>query len=251
LLAIVAVKGWVLYQLDLNNAFLHGDLDEEVYMTLPPGFHSKGEHSHPPSTVCKLQKSLYGLKQASKQWFSKFSTTLLQHGFTQSKANYSLFTRQHGSCFIDLLVYVDDILIASNDVVAVAQLKTYLDSQFKLKDLGPVRYFLGLEIARSSKGLSVSQRKYALEIMEDAGMLGCKPTKCPMDQSLKLSKGEGSLHPDLTVYKRLIGRLMYLTMTRLDIVFSVHRLSQFMDQPRDFHLKVAQHIVQYIKGAPS
>uniref|UniRef100_A0A2N9FCT0 Reverse transcriptase Ty1/copia-type domain-containing protein n=1 Tax=Fagus sylvatica TaxID=28930 RepID=A0A2N9FCT0_FAGSY len=191
LLAIAVVKGWVLYQLDLNNAFLHGDLDEE----------------------------------ASKQWFSKFSTTLLEHGFTQSKANYSLFTRQHGSCFIDLLVYVDDILIASNDVVAVAQLKTYLDSQFKLKDLGPVRYFLGLEIARSSKGLSVSQRKYALKIMEDAGMLGCKPTKCPMDQSLKLSKGEGSLHPDLTVYRRLIGRLMYLTMTRLDIVFSVHRLS--------------------------
>uniref|UniRef100_A0A2N9IAK7 Reverse transcriptase Ty1/copia-type domain-containing protein n=1 Tax=Fagus sylvatica TaxID=28930 RepID=A0A2N9IAK7_FAGSY len=251
LLAIAAVKGWVLYQLDVNNAFLHGELDEEVYMTLPPGFHSKGEQSHSPSIVCKLQKSLYGLKQASRQWFSKFSTTLLQHGFTQSKADYSLFTKQHGSCFIALLVYVDDILIASNDATAVAQLKTYLDSQFKLKDLGPVRYFLGLEIARSSKGISVSQRKYALEIMEDAGMLGCKPAKCPMDQNLKLSKGEGSLLPDPTVYRRLIGRLMYLTMTRPDIVFSVHRLSQFMEHPRDSHLKAAQHIVQYIKGAPS
>uniref|UniRef100_A0A2N9FZI4 Integrase catalytic domain-containing protein n=1 Tax=Fagus sylvatica TaxID=28930 RepID=A0A2N9FZI4_FAGSY len=251
LLAIAAVKGWVLYQLDVNNAFLHGELDEEVYMTLPPGFHSKGEQSHSPSIVCKLQKSLYGLKQASRQWFSKFSTTLLQHGFTQSKADYSLFTKQHGSCFIALLVYVDDILIASNDATAVAQLKTYLDSQFKLKDLGPVRYFLGLEIARSSKGISVSQRKYALEIMEDAGMLGCKPARCPMDQNLKLSKGEGSLLPDPTVYRRLIGRLMYLTMTRPDIVFSVHRLSQFMEHPRDSHLKAAQHIVQYIKGAPS
>ena len=250
LLAVAVVKGWVLYQLDVNNAFLHGTLDEEVYMSLPPGFHSKGE-PYPSDIVCKLQKSLYGLKQASRQWFSKFSTTLLHHGFTQSKADYSLFTKQKGSCFIALLVYVDDILIASNSAEDVAELKSYLDSQFKLKDLGPVRYFLGLEIARSSKGISISQRKYALEIMEDAGMLGCKPAKCPMDQNLKLSKHEGPLIPDPSVYRRLIGRLMYLTMTRPDIVFSVHKLSQFMESPRAPHLKVAQHILQYIKGAPS
>uniref|UniRef100_A0A2N9H9X1 Reverse transcriptase Ty1/copia-type domain-containing protein n=1 Tax=Fagus sylvatica TaxID=28930 RepID=A0A2N9H9X1_FAGSY len=146
----------------------------EVYMSLPPSFHNKGE-PYPSDTVCKLQKSLYGLKHASRQWFSKFSNTLLHHGFVQSKADYSLFTKQQGSCFIALLVYVDDILIASNNAEDVAQLKNYLDSQFKLKDLGPVRYFLGLEIARSSKGISISQRKYALEIMEDAGMLGCCP----------------------------------------------------------------------------
>jgi transposase InsO family protein len=250
LLAVAAMKGWVLYQLDVNNAFLHGTLDEEVYMSLPPGFHSKGE-PYPSDIVCKLQKSLYGLKQASRQWFSKFSNTLLHHGFIQSKADYSLFTKQKGSCFIALLVYVDDILIASNSVEDVAELKSYLDSQFKLKDLGPVRYFLGLEIARSSKGISISQRKYALEIMEDAGMLGCKPAKCPMDQNLKLSKHEGPLIPDPSVYRRLIGRLMYLTMTRPDIVFSVHKLSQFMKSPQDPHLKAAQHILQYIKGAPS
>uniref|UniRef100_A0A2N9HKX8 Integrase catalytic domain-containing protein n=1 Tax=Fagus sylvatica TaxID=28930 RepID=A0A2N9HKX8_FAGSY len=209
----------------------------------------KGETSS--NSVCRLTKSLYGLKQASRQWFSKFSTTLLSHGFTQSKADYSLFTRQDGSSFIALLVYVDDILIASSDIAAVTKLKQFLDAQFKLKDLGPVRYFLGLEIARSTQGISVSQRKYALEVLEDAGMLGCKPTKCPMDQNLKLSKLEGSLLSDPTVYRRLVGRLMYLTLTRPDIVFAVHKLSQFMEHPREPHYKAAQHILQYIKGAPS
>ena len=249
LLAIATVKGWSLYQLDVNNAFLHGELAEKVDMTLPPGLHSKGETSS--NFVCRLTKSLYGLKQASRQWFSKFSTTLLSHGFTQSKADYSLFTRHDGSSFIALLVYVDDILIANSDIAAVTKLKQFLDAQFKLKDLGPVRYFLGLEIARSTQGISVSQRKYALEVLEDAGLLGCKPTKCPMDQNLKLSKLEGSLLPDPTIYRRLVGRLMYLTLTRPDIVFTVHKLSQFMEHPREPHYKAAQHILQYIKGAPS
>uniref|UniRef100_A0A2N9H706 Reverse transcriptase Ty1/copia-type domain-containing protein n=1 Tax=Fagus sylvatica TaxID=28930 RepID=A0A2N9H706_FAGSY len=213
LLAIAVVKGWYLYQLDVNNAFLHGELDEEVYMTLPQGFHSKGETSN---SVCKL---------------------------TNPKLITLLFTRQEGSSFIALLVYVDDILIASSDAIAVTKLKQFLDAQFKLKDLGLVRYFLGLEIARSSQGISVCQRKYALEILQDARLLGCKPTKCPMDQNLKLSKLEGSLMPDPTVYRRLIGRLMYLTLTRPDIVFAVHKLSQFMEQPREPHYKAAQHIL--------
>jgi hypothetical protein len=151
-IAIAAAKGWSITQLDVNNAFLHGDLDEEAFMTLPPGFKSQ---NNVPNQVCRLTKSLYGLKQASRQWFSKFSSTLLAHGFVQSKCDYSLFTKTVGTVFITLLVYVDDILIASNDADSITSLTIFLDHQFKLKDLGPAKYFLGLELARSHRGISL------------------------------------------------------------------------------------------------
>ena len=149
LLVVSAVRGWNLTQLDVKNAFLHGDLHKDVYMQLPQGFHCKG------GPVCKLNKSLYGLKQASRQWYSKFSSTILQYGFKQSKSDYSLFTKKSHKSFLALLVYVDDILIASNDVKAVEDLKVFLDQKFKLKDLGSLKYFLGLEVARSDKGITL------------------------------------------------------------------------------------------------
>ena len=164
-LSLAAVKEWCLHQIDVKNAFLHGELAEEVYMTLPPGFHSKGEYvSHSNSSnsaplVCKLNKSLYGLKQASRQWFAKFSYTLLNFGFIQSKADYSLFTYTKGSSFTVLLVYVDDILLTGNDPDCINALKLLLDTKFGLKDLGSLKYFLGLEVARSNKGISLNQRK--------------------------------------------------------------------------------------------
>uniref|UniRef100_A0A2N9IF64 Integrase catalytic domain-containing protein n=1 Tax=Fagus sylvatica TaxID=28930 RepID=A0A2N9IF64_FAGSY len=246
-IALAAAQGWPITQLDVNNAFLHGDLDEEVFMSLPPGFGNKGGH---PNQVCRLTKSLYGLKQASRQWFSKFSSTLLAHGFIQSKCDYSLFTKTVGDAFLALLVYVDDILIASNDAVSVTNLTAFLDHHFKLKDLGPAKYFLGLELARTAKGISLCQRKYTLDILQDTGFLGSKPVKFPMEQHLKLSKDEGPALPDPTVYRRLIGKLLYLTLTRPDISYSVSRLSQFMDQPRAPHLHAAHRVLQYLKGSP-
>ena len=148
LLALVAIHGWHLTQLDVNNASLHGDLHEEVYMLPPPGFGSKGE-------VCRLTKSLYGLKQASRQWFAKLSSTIVDQGFVQSKADYFVFTRIKGGFMIIILVYVDDILIASNDADAMNVFKQFLDSKFKLKDLGTLKYFLGLEVARTANGISL------------------------------------------------------------------------------------------------
>lgn len=155
LLGVSAIFGWSLSQLDISNAFLNGDLDEEIYMQLPPCYASRQGDSLPPNAVCKLKKSLYGLKQASRKWFLKFSTTLLGLGFTQSYCDHTCFLKTTDEAFLCVLIYVDDIIIASNNDFAVDTLKTQLKSNFKLRDLGPLKCFLGLEIARSSAGIHI------------------------------------------------------------------------------------------------
>ena len=215
-------------------------------MSLPPGFTTKGE-----SKVCKLNKSIYGLKQASRQWFAKFSTALLEFGFIQSKADYTLFTRSSEGCFIALLVYVDDVLVASDSSTAISRFIQLLNDKFKLKDLGQLKYFLGLEIARSEHGISVCQRKYALEVLEDSGLLASKPVTFPMEPNVKFSKDQGAPLADPTVYRRLIGRLLYLTITRPDISFAVQVLSQFMADPRIPHFDAATRVLRYIKSSPA
>ena len=137
-------------------------------MIPPHGFGSKRE-------VCKLTKSLYGIKQASRQWFAKLSSTIIDHGFVQSKLEYLVCTKVQKGSIIILLVYVDDILIASNDVDVVVIFKQFLDNKFKLKDLGTLKFFLGLEVARIAKGLSLCQGKFTLEILSDTSLLACKP----------------------------------------------------------------------------
>ena len=155
-------------------------------MTLPPGFHNKGECSASSSVaapkVCKLAKPLYGLRQASRQWYTKLSATIKQLGFVQSQADHSLFVYSKGSLFTTLLVYVDDMIITGNDLDCVASLKSVLDQRFEIKDLGSLKYFLGFEIARNKTGISLTQRKYALEVLKEIGMTGCKPIQTPMEQ---------------------------------------------------------------------
>ncbi|CAL2242392.1 unnamed protein product [Prunus armeniaca] len=243
LLAVAASQHWVIQQLDVHNAFLHGDLHEEIYMSPPPGLRRQGEN-----LVCRLHKSLYGLKQASRQWFAKFTEAILAAGFIQSKADYSLFTRKVGKSFTALLIYVDDILITGNDIDAINSLKSFLHTRFRIKDLGDLKYFLGIEVSRSKKGIYVSQRKYALEILKDYGFLGARPVDFPMEEAKLSDKGE--LLKDPEKYRRLVGRLLYLTITRPDITYSVHVLSRFMHQPRLPHMDAALRVVRYLKSTP-
>lgn len=248
LLKISATKKWSLTQLDVSNAFLNGDLEEEIYMKIPEGYAERKGVVFPPGTVLKHNKSIYGLKQASRQWFKKFSAVLLTLGLTKAHGDHSLFVRQRKDDFVVVLVYVDDIIIASTCDAATEELIIGLKNCFKPRELGPLRYFLGLEIARSSTGISICQRKYALDILTDTGMLDCKPSYVPMIPNLKLSKTDGVLINDRALYRRIVGRLMYLTITKPDITFAVNKLCQFSSAPRTDHLKAVFRVLQYIKG---
>nr|KYP41296.1 Retrovirus-related Pol polyprotein from transposon TNT 1-94 [Cajanus cajan] len=225
-LSVAVAKGWDIYQLDVHNAFLHGDLEEEVYMHFPLGF-SVGS----PGSACKLQRSLYGLKQSPRNWFAKLRDSLLNFGFQQSKADYTLFTFTRDQDFVAVLIYVDDILLAGNNKSACDQVKIHLSSCFKIKDLGKLKYFLGIEFARSSSGIFLSQRKFAMDILHECGLLGCKPYDFPMDQNHKLALADGPAYDDATRYRRLVGCLLYLTITRPELSYAVHTLSQFLQHP--------------------
>ena len=146
---------------------------------------------------------------------------------------------------------MDDLVLAGNDLEEIRGIKQLLDNKFKIKDLGNLKYFLGMEIARSKEGISLYQRKYTLDLLQDTGMLGAKPVSTPMDYTLKLSKNSGTALSDISAYRRLIGKLLYLSHTRPDIAFVVNRLSQFLEAPSDIHQQAATRILRYLKGAPA
>ncbi|KAJ3704139.1 hypothetical protein LUZ61_007844 [Rhynchospora tenuis] len=244
-LAVAVAKGWQLHQMDVHNAFLHGDLHEEVYMRLPPGFASNYS-----GKVCRLRKSLYGLRQAPRMWFSKLNTTLKAYGFVQSYADYSLFTLKQDDIFLAILVYVDDLVIAGNDPDAIGRFKQYLSNTFHMKNLGVLKYFLGIEIARSATGLYLSQRKYTLDILAECRLLGAKPATFPIEQNHNLSTATGKPMDDPERYRRIVGRLIYLTITRPDLCYSVHILAQFMHAPLDTHYNAAIRVLRYLKSNP-
>jgi hypothetical protein len=245
LIALASINGWHLHQMDVNNAFLHGELQEEVYMDIPQGVPSSN-----PNQVCKLIKSLYGLRQASRKWYEKLTSLLIDQGYCQSNSDYSLFTQKNGSNFTALLVYVDDIILAGNSLHEFTRIKKVMDNEFRIKDLGQLRYFLGIEVAHSKTGISICQRKYCLDLLRDTGLIGAKPAPTPLDPSIKLHQDDSAAYADIEGYRRLIGKLLYLTTTRPDIAFATQQLSQFLTMPTLVHYETACRIVRYLKGTP-
>ncbi|KAG7589577.1 GAG-pre-integrase domain [Arabidopsis suecica] len=244
ILHVATIMGWEIKQMDVKNAFLHGDLTETVYMTQPAGFVDPAKPDH----VCHLHKSLYGLKQAPRAWFDKFSTYLLEFGFTCSMSDPSLFVYTKGKDIIMLLLYVDDMAITGNNSDTLATLLLELNKRFRMKDMGKLNYFLGIQAQFHSGGLFLSQQKYAEDLLAVAGMLDCAPMPTPLPLQLNKVPNQEDKFENPTYFRSLAGKLQYLTLTRPDIQYAVNFVCQKMHMPTvsDFHL--LKRIIRYIKG---
>lgn len=241
---LAVTRGWTIQQIDINNAFLHGQLQESVYMNQPQGF----VDTQFPHHVCKLNKAIYGLRQAPRAWFDKLRSSFLQHGFTNSKTDTSLFFSCKQGKLLLILVYVDDILITGDDSAMIHQLIKDLHFQFALKTLGPVSYFLGLEVFRDATGLYLYQHKYIMDLLERTHMLDSSSQPTPMCPSVKLTVDAGVPLEDSTPYRQVVGALQYLTLTRPDISFAVNKLSQYLKTPTSVHWSACKRVLRYLAG---
>ncbi|XP_048445380.1 uncharacterized mitochondrial protein AtMg00810-like [Pyrus x bretschneideri] len=204
-----------------------------------------------PHFVCKLHKSLYGLKQAPRAWNERFTTFLPSLGFHTTYSDSSLFVKHVGSEIVILLLYVDDIILTGNAIAAIQHVIQSLTTEFDIKDLGTLHYFLGIQISRISTRLFLSQTKYIQDLLHKTEMSDCKPCDTPCLPYNRLLKNDGVLFLEPGTYRSIVGALQYLTFTRPDIAFSVHQVSQFMQQPMVSHYTAVKRILRYLKGTLS
>ncbi|PKU63581.1 Retrovirus-related Pol polyprotein from transposon TNT 1-94 [Dendrobium catenatum] len=243
LLTVALHHDWPVHQLDVSNAFLHGELTDEIYMKQPKGF----EDHQNPQHVCKLHKSIYGLKQSPRNWFTKITKFLFSLGFVFSKADPSLllFTKNNTRIFI--LIYVDDILITGNNAAVIRSTLDQLQSTFQLKQLGAVSLFLGIQVIKTTQGYFLDQSHYATELLSHAGFLNCKPSTTPAPTKRSGDLDERPYH-DPQLFRQLAGSLQYLSITRPDIAFATNVVCQQMHHPRNCDFHALKRLLRYIKG---
>jgi Reverse transcriptase (RNA-dependent DNA polymerase) len=247
-----ALEDLHLHSIDISHAFINGDLDEEVYMQQPEGF-ALGS----PDQVLRLRKSIYGLKQVSRMWYQKLQSVLVEMGFECVRVDSSIYVYSKGTTRIILPVFVDDITLASNSLEAIESVIKELSSHFRLRDLGPTSFLLGIQITRDRPNHSISlcQHQYILDLLERFSMSDCKPVLTPMLPGLRLSSSMCPQSPQEVVamkdtpYVSAVGALLYLaTATRPDIAHTVSLLCRFNNNPGMEHWKAVKHLFRYLKG---
>ncbi|XP_021980841.1 uncharacterized mitochondrial protein AtMg00810-like [Helianthus annuus] len=246
-LSLALSQSWKIHQLDVTNAFLHGNLHETVYMYQPMGF----RHQQFPDHVCLLKKSLYGLKRAPRAWYQRFTDFVISIGFRQSRCDHSLFVYHHGTDVAYLLIYVDDIILTTSTDYLRDHLMRRLGDEFAMKDLGPFSHFLGVQVTRTTNCMFLSQQQYTNDIIERAGMTSCNPVATPVDCNPKLSATSSPEFDNPTQYRSLAGALQYLTFTRPDISYAVQQVCMYMHSSRVDQWNALKRIIRYLKGTTS
>jgi hypothetical protein len=228
----------------VKSAFLHGELNEAVFIDQPQGYEKQSEEHK----VYKLRKALYGLKQAPRAWYSRIEAYFIEEGFEKCHCEHTLFVKSgdEGKVLI-VSLYVDDLIFTGNDGDMFRRFKESMKKEFDMTDLGKMRYFLGVEVVQNSDGIFMSQRKYAKEVLE-RGMKHCNSAYNPIVPGCKLSKDGSGAVVDATMYKQMVGSLMYLTATRPDLMYSVCLISRYMEKPTEMHLQAVKKILRYLKG---
>jgi hypothetical protein len=221
-LAIAASKGWEVHQMDVKNAFLHDDLSKEIYMEQPQGFMQDS------SLVCQLKNSLYGLKQALRAWYAKINSYLLSQKFVRCKSYPNVYILKTADSLLLLVVYVDDLLITVCSTSVIATVKRILHDMFLMMDTGLLHFFLGLEISQDASGIKLSQAKYARDLLERFHMTDYKSAPTPFLSGVKLEDGGVTPLVDSTLYRQLLGSLLYLTHSILGLSYAVGAVSRFM-----------------------
>jgi hypothetical protein len=253
ILSLAAKEGYKLRSLDISSAFTYGDLEEEIYMKQPEGY-----HQGPPNVVCKLLKSLYGLKQAARQWNRKLHSVFASMGYSRLQSDSSIYIYSKGDVKVIVPVFIDDITLVSKCDASMDSAVQELSRHFKLRDLGPTTFLLAIQVHQDlqKRSISLSQQQYVEELLKRFAMDDCKPVKTPMTPGLDLSDvvvtPEEQEEMKNVPYLSAVGSLQYLaTMTRPDIAFAVSYLGRFNHNPGPRHWAAVKHLFRYLKGTAS
>ena len=248
LVQLAAVKNYEIHQLDVKSAYLNADIDAEIYLNQPEGFQKSDDKGD--KLYWKLNKSLYGLKQSGRNWNKLLDEFLTQQKFNQSKSDHCIYTKHDGHSNVIMLIWVDDILVASNSKQSIKEVKDSLNSKFKMKDLGQISTYLGIDFEVKDEYISMSQTNSIKGMLEKFNMADCKPKLIPCDpSSVNMKDCDSELLEDPNIYQQIVGSLIYImTCTRPDICYPVTKLSQFMKSPTYAHLNLAKHVLRYLKG---
>ena len=247
IIALAASRGWRIHHLDVKTAFLNGDLKETVYVSQPEGFKVEGSEDK----VYKLEKALYGLRQAPRAWNEKLNQVLEKLLFVRCSKEPSLYRKKIDNDHLLVAVYVDDLLVCGSSSIMISVFKAEMAGNFEMSDLGLLTYYLGIEVTQTDEGITLTQERYAKKILSETGMEECNAVHIPMEFGLKLSKAETEQSVDEKEYRRSIGCLRYLLHTRPDLSYSVGLLSRYMHCPKVSHAAALKQVLRYLKGTLS